>query len=83
MKGVLHHCMLAHWACRAGTRDFCSALVAQLEGGGGAHSPAGEGLGESQFRRGDIHCSTLYIYVIVLCATIPTTPRPHHAVSNS
>ncbi len=24
--------------------------------GGGAHSPAGEWLGESQFRRGDIHC---------------------------
>jgi hypothetical protein len=23
-----------------------------------------EGLGESQFRRGDIHCGTLYIYVL-------------------
>ncbi len=33
-------------------------------GGGGAHSPAGEGLGESQLRRGDIHCGTLYIYVL-------------------
>jgi hypothetical protein len=33
---------------------------------GGAHSLAREGLGESQFRRGDIHCGTLYIYV--LCA---------------
>jgi hypothetical protein len=32
--------------------------------GGGAHSLAREGLGESQFRRGDIHCGTLYIYVL-------------------
>ncbi len=31
---------------------------------GGAHSLAREGLGESQFRRGDIHCGTLYIYVL-------------------
>jgi hypothetical protein len=31
--------------------------------GGGAHSLAREGLGEFQFRRGDIHCGTLYIYV--------------------
>ncbi len=29
--------------------------------GGGAHSVAREGLLESQFRRGDIHCGTLYI----------------------
>ncbi len=28
-----------------------------------AHSLAREGLGESQFRRGDIHCGTFYIYV--------------------
>ncbi len=35
----------------------------QFWGGGGAHSLAREGLGESQFRRGDIHCGTLYIYV--------------------
>jgi len=28
------------------------------------HSLAREGLGESQFRRGDIHCGTLYIYVV-------------------
>jgi hypothetical protein len=27
--------------------------------GGGAHSLAREGVGESQFRRGDIHCGTL------------------------
>jgi hypothetical protein len=37
--------------------------------GGGAHSLAREGLGESQFRRGDIHCGTLYIYV--LCVSDP------------
>jgi hypothetical protein len=30
----------------------------------GKHSLASEGLGESQFRRGDIHCGTLYIYVL-------------------
>ncbi len=30
--------------------------------GRGAHSMAREGLGESQFRRGDIYCGTLYIY---------------------
>jgi hypothetical protein len=29
--------------------------------GGGAHSLAREGLGDSQFRRGDIHWRTLYI----------------------
>jgi hypothetical protein len=40
-----------------------------------AHSLAREGLGESKFRRGDIHCGTLYIcmYVYVLCAPYPTT----------
>ncbi len=36
-----------------------------------SHSLAGEGLGESQFRRGDIHCGTLYsvhtVYVSTLC----------------
>ncbi len=37
--------------------------------GGGAHSLAREGLGESQFRRGDIHCGTLYIYVLCDCNT--------------
>jgi hypothetical protein len=31
---------------------------------GGAHSLAREGVGESQFRRGDILCGTLYIYVL-------------------
>ncbi len=31
---------------------------------GRAHSPAGEGLGESQFRGGDIHWNTFYIYVL-------------------
>jgi hypothetical protein len=32
--------------------------------GGGAHSLEREGLGESQFRRGGIHCGSLYIYVL-------------------
>ncbi len=32
--------------------------------GGGGHSLAREGVGESQFRRRDIHCGTLYIYVL-------------------
>jgi hypothetical protein len=32
--------------------------------GGGEHSLAREGWGESQFRRGYIHCGTLYIYVL-------------------
>ncbi len=32
--------------------------------GGGEHSLAREGVGKSQFRRGDIHCGTLYIYVL-------------------
>jgi hypothetical protein len=32
--------------------------------GGGAHSLAREGFGESQFRRGDIHSGTLYIYLL-------------------
>jgi hypothetical protein len=36
---------------------------------GGAHSLARKGVGESQFRRGDIHCGTLYMYV--LCALLP------------
>jgi hypothetical protein len=38
-------------------------------GGGGAHSPAVEGLGESQFRREDTHCGTLlfiYTYFVYL-----------------
>ncbi len=34
--------------------------------GGGAHSLAGEGVGESQFRRGDVHCGVL-LYMYVLC----------------
>jgi hypothetical protein len=32
--------------------------------GGGAHSLAREGVGDSQFRRGDIHCGTLYTYIM-------------------
>jgi hypothetical protein len=33
-------------------------------GGGEAHSLAGEGVGESQFRRGDKHCGTLGKYYV-------------------
>ncbi len=46
----------------------CSPLP--LVPGGGAHSLATEegGGGESQFRRGDIHCGTLYM--CVLCGTV-------------
>ncbi len=33
-------------------------------GGRGTHLLAREGVGESQFRRGDIHCGTLYMYVL-------------------
>ncbi len=41
----------------------------RLVPGGGALSLAREGVGESQFRRGNMHCGTLYIYV--LCASSP------------
>jgi hypothetical protein len=34
-----------------------------FEGGGRAHSLAGEGMGESQFRRRDIHCGILCTFV--------------------
>jgi len=34
--------------------------------GGGTHTLAREGLGDSQFRWGDIHCGTLYITYFVL-----------------
>jgi hypothetical protein len=37
--------------------------------GGRGHSLAIEGLGESQFRRGDIHCGTLYIYTYFVVAS--------------
>jgi hypothetical protein len=48
--------------------------------GGGAHSLARERLGESQFRRGDIHCGgggTLYKYV--LCGRDGRDSCPHQA----
>ncbi len=44
--------------------------------GGGEHSLAREGVGESQFRRGEIHCGTLYLYVI--CGL--TCPFPSSSV---
>ncbi len=31
--------------------------------GGAAHSLARKGLGESRFRRGDIHCGIVYTYI--------------------
>jgi hypothetical protein len=37
---------------------------------GEAHSLAGEGGGGSQFQRGNIHCSTLGIYVLCEVATL-------------
>ncbi len=49
--------------------------------GGGAHLLAREGLGESQFRRGDIHCGTLYIYV--LCASTSRLKQPLEQLVNS
>jgi hypothetical protein len=36
--------------------------------GEGAQSLGRERVGESQFRRGDIHCGTLYIYLCTLCS---------------
>jgi hypothetical protein len=40
--------------------------------GGGAHLLEREGLGEPQFRRGDIHSGTLYIqYMYFVCGTVP------------
>ncbi len=40
------------------------ASVPPLPGsGGGAHSLARDGLGESQFRRGDVHCGSLSLYI--------------------
>ncbi len=42
--------------------------------GRGTHSLAGEGAGESQFRRGDMHCGTLYIHV--LCDVLHLLPPP-------
>ncbi len=44
---------------------------------GGAPSLAGEGVGRSQFRRGDMHCGALYIYV--LCASHVLCIRMLHA----
>ena len=38
-------------------------------GGRGAHWLARVGVGESQFRRGDIHCGTLYICTLCLACT--------------
>jgi hypothetical protein len=42
--------------------------------GSEAHSLAGERVGESQFRRGDIHCVPQYIYVLCAQGSRPTDP---------
>jgi hypothetical protein len=41
-----------------------ASVCPHLVPGGGALSLAREGMGESQFRRGDINCATLYIYAL-------------------
>ncbi len=50
------------------SRRVCTPPPPPLILGGEAHSLAREGLGESQSRRGDIHCGTLYMNV--LCGTV-------------
>ncbi len=43
--------------------------------GGGTHSLARERVENSQFRRGDIHCGTLHIYVLY-CISLTIKPIP-------
>jgi hypothetical protein len=57
----------SRWNWHSPTPRMCPTPP-PLVPGGGAHSPEGEGVGGSQFRRGDIHCGTLGIYVCTLCA---------------
>jgi hypothetical protein len=47
--------------------------------GGGAHSLARKGVGESKFRRGNIHCGTLYICT-VLCGIFLSRLKPYRLV---
>jgi hypothetical protein len=42
--------------------------------GGGAHSLAREGVGESQFRRGDIHCIVLCKYMYFVYRVLQKNP---------
>ncbi len=51
-------------------RPLASVPSPPLLGGEGHTHWRERGVGESQFRRGDIHCGTLYIYV--LCDYTPT-----------
>ncbi len=51
------------------------APLPRFWGRGTVHSLAREGLGESQFRRGDIHCGTLYIYVLCGMSSLALTCR--------
>jgi hypothetical protein len=52
---------------------FPTPLVVVGEGGGGTHSLAGEGVGESPFRRGDRHCGILGLFV--LCGSGSSTVK--------
>jgi hypothetical protein len=51
----------------------CECVPPPFGSEGRAHSLAREGLGESQFRRGDIHCGTLYYmyFVIYMYRNVP------------
>ncbi len=51
--------------------------------GGGAHSLAREGVGEFQFRQGDIHCGTLYIYVYFVRNTYAYTLDQYRLTNES
>jgi hypothetical protein len=56
-------------------RRVCPPSPPQILGEG-AHSLAREGLGDTQFRLGDINCGTLYIYV--LCGIYLLTQQKRH-----
>ncbi len=51
--------MSPRWNWDSATPPFASECAPPPRKGGGAHSPAGEGLGESQFRRLERKLSTL------------------------
>ncbi len=51
-------------------RRVCSTAPPLVTGE--AYSLAGEGVGESQFRGGDVHCGILYIYVLYDACALPS-----------
>ncbi len=53
----------------------CAPPPPPLVPGGGAYSLTRERVGDSQFRRGDIHCGTLHIYVLY-CISLMIKPLP-------